>query len=725
MSNQQTQNMSMLSSGLVSNHELNTILLGAYQVSIGKPNTNQSPLTIQLDDRVLFSAPKTAQWLVGYSGGYHLPESRGFFSPKPTQTSGIDAGYATHVEQSSELIRVRGRNGVFEWSVGVQLSHDHAVCLSIVTNMERVLLTSSRNTPGRVFGLGHQFTHVNLDGKRVPIISQEPGIGRGIQPLSFFMNSLFGAGGSDVQSSAPTPFFFTDDWLGYFLDTCSVSFLDFTDPSELAWDVNVGQLNLYLMCQNNPADVVSQYTERIGRMRALPDWVHQGAIIGLQGGSQRLKAVHEALSSAKSAIAGYWLQDWVGQRRTSVGWQLWWNWELDQQHYPDWDTQRVELANQGIRLLSYVNPFLVDSAKKPRVRRDLFDEAKTKGFLVKSKAGTPYAIGNTSFNAYLVDLTNEAARQWLKSILVDQILGVGVHGFMADFGEALPADAQLHDGRDAAVHHNEYPIEWAKLIDEAIGEAGAQDIVAFHRSGYHRSPRFARLFWLGDQLISWHKQDGIKSAVTGLISGGLSGFSISHSDIGGYTSTDLLPLSIRLPGISFRRGRELLIRWIELNAFTPVFRTHEGNQPGQNIQIFDTPEMLSVFGYFSKVFAALFDYRKSEMSYVESRGWGLVRPVWFHHPEDEALLDIDHAFSLGRWLFVYPVTDKGRTSVDVRLPDGEYVHVFTKKRYDGGRLHTVRTPLYQPAVFIDASSPWCEVIISAVDEIDGPKTLTL
>lgn len=43
---------------------------------------------------------------------------------------------------------------------------------------------------------------------------------------------------------------------------------------------------------------------------------------------------------------------------------------------------------------------------------------------------------------------------------------------------------------------------------------------------------------------------------------------ISHSDIGGYTS---------LHGDV--RTAELLMRWSELAAFTPVMRTHEGNRP--------------------------------------------------------------------------------------------------------------------------------------------------
>ena len=81
--------------------------------------------------------------------------------------------------------------------------------------------------------------------------------------------------------------------------------------------------------------------------------------------------------------------------------------------------------------------------------------------------------------------------------------------------------------------------------------------------------------WLGDQLTSWDAWDGLASAVIGLMSGGLSGLALSHSDIGGYTSWDGDRLS--LPGIRVQRTPELFTRWAEFAAFTPVYRTHPGS----------------------------------------------------------------------------------------------------------------------------------------------------
>ena len=55
----------------------------------------------------------------------------------------------------------------------------------------------------------------------------------------------------------------------------------------------------------------------------------------------------------------------------------------------------------------------------------------------------------------------------------------------------------------------------------------------------------------------------------------MSGLSLVHSDIGGYTAT---PTRARTP--------QLLMRWMELSAFADaVFRTHQGSKPFHNAQV--------------------------------------------------------------------------------------------------------------------------------------------
>ena len=82
--------------------------------------------------------------------------------------------------------------------------------------------------------------------------------------------------------------------------------------------------------------ILSSYSAYVGRMRPLPDWISEGAILGLQGGSN---VVMSALGEVKELVGdltdvtAVWLQDWTGQRNYSGKGQLprlglWWNWEV-------------------------------------------------------------------------------------------------------------------------------------------------------------------------------------------------------------------------------------------------------------------------------------------------------------------------------------------------------------------------------------------------------------
>jgi alpha-glucosidase len=112
-------------------------------------------------------------------------------------------------------------------------------------------------------------------------------------------------------------------------------------------------------------------------------------------------------------------------------------------------------------------------------------------------------------------------------------------GWMADFAEYTPMDV-LYEGYDgdAYTYHNKYPYEWAKANQETIEEMQYEndEIVYFMRAGSTHSPSVTSLYWMGDQLPTFDKFDGLHSALIGMLNGGISGFGIGHSDIGGYTS---------------------------------------------------------------------------------------------------------------------------------------------------------------------------------------------
>ena len=125
---------------------------------------------------------------------------------------------------------------------------------------------------------------------------------------------------------------------------------------------------------------------------------------------------------------------------------------------------------------------------------------------------------------------------------------------MLDFGESVPLNAKLTNNQDPQKFHSLYPSIWGQLNADAVGNASSilnsnssvcsvDDVVYFMRSGNIHSPQVASSFWLGDQLVTWDFYDGMATAITGMITEGLSGYSLTHSDIGGYTAihkTDFL-----------------------------------------------------------------------------------------------------------------------------------------------------------------------------------------
>jgi alpha-glucosidase (family GH31 glycosyl hydrolase) len=568
----------------------------------------------------------------------------------------------------------------------------------------RIYLTCASSPEERFFGFGVQYTYFDLKGRKVPIFIQEQGIGRGEQPITWAADWQADAGGDPYTSYASVPHYVTSEMRSLFLENEEYSSFDLREEDRVQVEIFSSRMSGQILSGETPAELIEQYTEYSGRMRPLPDWILGGAVVGVQGGTDKVLEISDQLEALDAPVAAFWLQDWVGQRETGFGTQLWWNWELDEDHYPEWNLLRESLEQKDIRLMTYVSPFLADdvASNKKNHRRDLFAEAERNGYLVQNQSGGPYRIKITDFSAGLVDLTDPGARAWMKDVIKDELLGNGASGWMADFAEGLPYDAVLSSGADPKSYHNRYAEEWAELNREAIREAGrGDDVVFFNRSGYLRSPEYSTLFWLGDQLVSWDEHDGIKSAVTGLISSGLSGYALEHTDIGGYTAIDN-------PFLKYHRSRELLMRWTELGAFTVVFRTHEGNRPGVNHQIYSDAETLRHFARLAEVYAAWKPYRMKLVEEAAETGLPVVRHPFVHYPDDPEVYGLDYQFMVGSEFMVAPVLDPGEDTVEVYLPAGRWVHLWSGKEYGSeeveGVYQAVPAPIGEPAVFYKEGS---------------------
>jgi alpha-glucosidase len=317
--------------------------------------------------------------------------------------------------------------------------------------------------------------------------------------------------------------------------------------------------------------------------------------------------------------------------------------------------------------------------------------------------GSPYLLDQGGFDAALVDLTNPEARDWFTDVIAEDVLGIGVSGFMADFGEGLPYDAVLARG-DAKLAHNTWPRLWAGTVRDACTRAGVGDCLTWFRSGSLGMGEDASLFWNGDQLVDWGRSDGLQSALLGTFAAGVSGWPLVHSDIGGYTSISSFLTS-------YERSDELLDRWAELAAFGPVMRTHEGNRPDENPQVFD-PDHTEAFARMTEVYAALEPYRAEVLAEASELGLPAIRHGWLAAPGTDAA-EVDTQFFLGDSLLVAPVLSEGEESVEVVFPPGEWRNLFTGATYEEG-TREVDAPLGVPAAFIRADDPMADQLVDDV-----------
>ncbi len=565
------------------------------------------------------------------------------------------------------------------------------------------------------YGFGEQFSYIDCKGQEVPIICEEGGIGRG-DPGPKILKVL-GVAGEMFSSYAPAPHFVTNQGRSMFLLNTEPSVFNLRAPEIISIRVACSLMQGRILCGDTPLDLIELYTNYVGRMPPLPSWLNAGAIVGMQGGTEQVRQVWSKLRDLETPIAGFWLQDWVGQRRTAIGKQLWWNWQLDETTYPGWKQLVADMAQAGISVGVYVNPYLVDYPPEPTPgKRNLYREAKQQGLLLKNEAGELYCVQNTDFSAALLDLTNPDARKWFKGILKEEVLGKGARFWMADFAEAAQFDAAFSSKEAGLSYHNQYPVDWAEVNREAIQEAGREgDAWFFTRAGFLKTPGYTTGMWLGDQNTTWNKNDGMPSAFSGMVSGGFSGFSINHSDIGGYTSI-AFPI-LEAIGRGFTRSKELLLRWMEMNAFTSVFRTHEGNQPDKNVQFYTDDETLVSFSYWAKVYASLADYRQQLMIEAAAKGYPVVRHPVLHYPDDPHIYGLACEFMLGSEFLVTPVMKKGQQSVEVYFPAGEWVHLWSGNTYgtsNQGISQRVSAPLGQPAVFYRQGSQVGEIVLQAL-----------
>ncbi|WP_175408401.1 glycoside hydrolase family 31 protein [Streptomyces sp. TRM64462] len=369
---------------------------------------------------------------------------------------------------------------------------------------------------------------------------------------------------------------------------------------------------------------------------------------------------------------------------------------VDKERFPDLPGLAAELREQGVRLVSIVDP-----AVKTESGGALYEAGARvgeRGAFVRDARGRVVRGVVWPGECVYPDFTDPAVREWWGG-LYEERLAQGFAGVWHDMNEpvsftpigdmTLPRSARhVLEGRggDHREAHNVYGLAMARAGYEGLARLRPDERpFLFSRSGWAGMQRYGGT-WSGDVATGW---PGLRASLSLVLGLGLCGVPYSGPDVGGF---DGFP------------SRELYLRWFQLGAWLPLFRTHAAIDAGRREPWEFGPEVL---GYAR----AALEERERMRPYFETlarlarlTGAPYVRPLWWSAPEERELRDCEDAFLLGDAFLVAPVLTRGAERRMVRLPRGRWYDTVTGRAYEGPGQVLVEAPLSRVPVLARAGA---------------------
>ncbi|MEU5593941.1 TIM-barrel domain-containing protein [Streptomyces sp. NPDC020298] len=366
---------------------------------------------------------------------------------------------------------------------------------------------------------------------------------------------------------------------------------------------------------------------------------------------------------------------------------------VDQERFPKLPVLAEELRRDGIRLVSIVDP-----AVKAAVGNAVYDGGAAVDAFVRDASGRAVRGVVWAGESVYPDFTHARVRKWWGG-LYEERLAQGFAGFWHDmneptsfnaFGESTLPRSARHSlegrGGDHREAHNVYALCMARAGYEGLRElAPRQRPFFFSRSGWAGMQRYGGT-WSGDVATGW---PGLRASLSLVLGLGLCGVPYSGPDVGGFDGSP---------------SPELYLRWFQLGAYLPLFRTHASLRAGRREPWEFGAEVLE------HARGALLERRRllpyfMTLAHVARRtGAPYVRPLWWGAPEDRALRECGDAFLLGDCLLVAPVLDPGVDRRAVQLPRGRWYDTVTEQAFEGPAQVRVDAPLSRIPVLARAGA---------------------
>ncbi|MCW1921831.1 DUF5110 domain-containing protein [Luteolibacter arcticus] len=253
---------------------------------------------------------------------------------------------------------------------------------------------------------------------------------------------------------------------------------------------------------------------------------------------------------------------------------------------------------------------------------------------------------------------------------------------------------------------------------------------SLHRNGHLGIARWGGWVWSGDTQSTWKS---LEAQIAVGLNHSLSLSPFWGSDLGGFFSTP------ELTG-------ELYARWFQFAAFCPSFRAHgrtwwtrlpwgwgldslgpvEDKEPPKLSEL-NNPAIEPIVRKYAELRYQLLSYNYTLAWQARETGLPMMRALWLHYPGDAKARGIGSEYLWGRDLLVAPVFEKGATSRDIYLPEGQWYDFWSGELQQGGRsinrtIDLATMPIYAKA---GAILPLDPVRQYTGEEVKEPLTIRI
>jgi alpha-glucosidase len=397
------------------------------------------------------------------------------------------------------------------------------------------------------------------------------------------------------------------------------------------------------------------------------------------------------------------------------------------EHFEGLDDLVKECAELGIKIVPILDPGI-------RVEQDyeIWSEGTENGFFCKDAEGNPFETVVWPGRVHLPDFVSNSVRVWWAEKVKAFTEKYGVQGYWLDMNEpetfvhperflmycehfaklnetdytadelfglweevrALFNDEREHDfffhqqtprskPLAHALVHSLYCLEMCRATRAGVSE----DFFLISRGSVPGTQRFAGT-WTGDNSSSWYH---LGLHVSQMLSLNLSGQLYCGADVGGHIG-DV--------------SHELLIRWMQVGVFSPLFRNHTVKESRRQEPWEFGPKVLDILKQALHLRSRLMVYSWSEFKKAAKEKRPFILPLgWFH--DEEQAWQVEDQYYYGRNLMFAPILQAGALGRVVYLPgSGQWLlwrfcglEDIKLEQVEAG-LHYFECPLESMLIFI-------------------------